>query len=190
MNRKQLNKSLLITLLLTVIPFIAIAEEDIDPRIIESRKVIKEFAEKLQKELVQAMEEGGPENAIKVCNIEAPGISTTLSEKYQWKVGRTSLKTRNRNNDPDDWELAVLINFEERKNNGEDIKQLEYSEDTKDGFRYMKAIPTKGLCLTCHGENIDKSLKRAISKLYPNDLATGFKAGDIRGAFTIIQKQN
>ncbi|MCG8378609.1 MAG: DUF3365 domain-containing protein, partial [Proteobacteria bacterium] len=29
------------------------------------------------------------------------------------------MKTRNRNNDPDDWELAVLIHFEERKNNGE-----------------------------------------------------------------------
>ncbi|MCG8378604.1 MAG: DUF3365 domain-containing protein [Proteobacteria bacterium] len=99
------------------------------------------------------------------------------------------MKTRNRNNDPDDWELAVLIHFEERKNNGEDIKQLEFSEETKDGFRYMKAIPTKGLCLTCHGENIDRSLKKSISKLYPNDLATGFKAGDIRGAFTILQSK-
>jgi Protein of unknown function (DUF3365) len=168
---------------------IAVAESEIDPRVIESRKVIKEFGGKLVKELKHSLEEGGPVNAIKVCNIEAPDITAELSDKYQWRIGRTSLKTRNPSNNPDEWELAVLQQFEQRKQNGEDISKLEYSEETDIGFRYMKAIPTKGLCLTCHGEDIQEPLKATLSELYPQDKATGFKAGDLRGAFTITQSK-
>ncbi len=180
---------LILALLCALLPFIAVSETtEIDPRIIESRKVIKEFGGKLVKELKQSLGEGGAVKAIKVCNIEAPDIAASLSDKYEWNIGRTSLKTRNSDNNPDEWELAVLQQFEQRKQNGEDISKLEYSEETKEGFRYMKAIPTKGLCLTCHGENIQEPLKATLSELYPQDRATGFNIGDIRGAFTISHK--
>ena len=181
---------LILLLILSCLSVSTMAENTtIDPRVLESRKIIKEFAGELKKELVSAMEEGGPVNAINVCNIEAPAIATSLSEKYQWDIARTSLKTRNPNNNPDDWELLVLQQFEQRKQNGENVKQLDYSEDTEQGFRYMKAIPTQGLCLACHGENIQEPLKQTLSELYPEDKAIGFKAGDIRGAFTILRYQ-
>lgn len=213
MNKKHLSKTALlkhsVILLCLATANVAIAEtaepQEIDPRVLESRKAIKEFGGKLMKELKQAMEEGGPEKAIKVCNIEAPDIAKGLSKKYDWKIGRTSLKTRNSDNNPDEWEFAVLQQFEQRKRNGEDVKKLEYFEIIEEGdvqeaqvsgedrtsgqtFRYMKAIPTKGLCLACHGEKIQEPLKATLTELYPQDRATGFKTGDIRGAFTIIQK--
>ncbi len=179
----------ILMLLCVLLPFIAVSETtEIDSRIIESRKVIKEFGGKLVKELKQSLGEGGAVKAIKVCNIEAPDIAAGLSDQYEWDIGRTSLKTRNPDNNPDEWELAVLQQFEQRKQNGEKINKLEYSEETKEGFRYMKAIPTKGLCLTCHGENIQEPLKTTLSELYPQDKATGFNIGDIRGAFTINHK--
>ena len=78
--------------------------------------------------------------------------------------------------------------FEQRKQQGEAIAKIEYYEETEQGFRYMKAIPTKGLCLTCHGETLSEPVKAALLKHYPDDTATGFNVGDIRGAFTIIQK--
>jgi uncharacterized protein DUF3365 len=179
----------ILALLCALLPFIALSETtEIDPRIIESRKVIKEFGGKLVKELKQSLGEGGVVKAIKVCNIEASDIAAELSDKYEWDIGRTSLKTRNPDNNPDEWELAVLQQFEQRKQNGEDISKLEYSEETKEGFRYMKAIPTKGLCLTCHGVNIQEPLKATLLELYPQDRATGFNIGYIRGAFTISHK--
>lgn len=183
-------KTYYIAMLIAAIPVGVNAETtDNDLREVESRKVIKEFGGKLVKELKQAIKEGGPENAIKVCNIEAPKMATALSEKYNWQIGRTALKTRNPNNAPDAWEQVVLEQFEQRKQNGEKIKTLEYAETTDAGYRYMKAIPTKGLCLACHGENISEALKATLVELYPQDKATGFKAGDIRGAFTVVQSK-
>jgi hypothetical protein len=52
----------------------------------------------------------------------------------------------------------------------------------------MKAIPTGGLCLACHGETIDPAVAGKIAELYPEDKATGFREGDLRGAFVVIDR--
>jgi len=52
----------------------------------------------------------------------------------------------------------------------------------------MKAIPTGGGCLLCHGTNLSPEIGQALADLYPEDRATGFTEGDIRGAFVVIQK--
>jgi hypothetical protein len=49
----------------------------------------------------------------------------------------------------------------------------------------MKAIPTGEICLACHGESISPDVATAIREAYPQDQATGFSLGDIRGAFTL-----
>ena len=59
--------------------------------------------------------------------------------------------------------------------------------DGKKNFRFMKAIPTGEVCLKCHGSEMKPGIKAKLQELYPNDKATGFKLGDIRGAFTITQ---
>jgi hypothetical protein len=68
---------------------------------------------------------------------------------------------------------------------------LEFSEEViekgKRHFRYMKAIPTGKVCLSCHGEKLDPAVAAKLKALYPRDKAVGFRSGDIRGAFTIIQ---
>ncbi len=52
----------------------------------------------------------------------------------------------------------------------------------------MKAIPTaEKPCLACHGGKIQIKVTETLDKLYPQDQARGYKAGDIRGAFTITQ---
>ena len=50
-------------------------------------------------------------------------------------------------------------------------------------FRYMKAIPTRSFCLQCHGVELAPGVSEALARLYPDDLGTGFREGDIRGAF-------
>jgi len=169
----------------------AIHAEDASLRTAESRKAIKTFVEELKNALQQAIKTNGPEYAIQVCEEKAPEIATGISEEKGWLIGRTSLKFRNPINAPDSWELTVLRQFEERKAKGEDPNALEYSEIiVKNGrktFRYMKAISTKGMCLTCHGDKIPSKVSEKLDELYPEDKARGFKKGDIRGAFTIIQ---
>jgi hypothetical protein len=157
----------------------------------DSRDTVREFMQTLKQELQSGMQEGGPVNAISVCNLSAPGIANTYGVRKGWDVGRTSLKLRNPDNAPDAWERKVLESFEERKLAGEDPAKLEYhevvSQDGVSKLRYMKAIPTAGLCLACHGEHVDSIVTTRLEKLYPEDRAVGYKAGDIRGAFTISQ---
>ncbi len=174
-----------------VSPLTACSSQNLEPHAAESRVVVKEFMQNLKGELQTAMKAGGPVNAIAVCNERAPEIAQALSTQKGWEIGRTSLKLRNPDNAPDAWEEKVLEQFETRKVGGEDPKTLEHYEmvKTEDGqfFRYMKAIPTGGVCLACHGESIAAPVREKLQSLYPEDKATDYKSGDIRGAFTITQ---
>lgn len=166
--------------------------DDAEARVASSRAAVKELFDALKGELEAAIKAGGPAKAIPVCNEKALPLTMALSEKKGWRVARTSLKVRNAANQPDAWEKGMLAKFEERKAAGENPAQMESHEVVeKDGakvFRYMKAIPTaEQPCLLCHGTNIAPEVVAELDKLYPGDKARGFKAGDIRGAFTIEQ---
>ena len=167
------------------------AAGDVEQRTQNSRQAIKELATSLKAALQSAMKSGGPTEAISVCRAKAPQIASEISEAKGWRVARTSLKTRNPANAPDDWELKVLRQFEERKAAGEDPKKIDYSEivqiDGRSEFRYMKAIPTQEICLVCHGAKIAEPIASKLEELYPLDRARGYSIGDIRGAFTVAQ---
>ncbi|MCL6416466.1 DUF3365 domain-containing protein [Aestuariirhabdus sp. Z084] len=155
----------------------------------EARAISKEFGQQLQAVFKPAMERGGAIHAIDACNVQATPIANERAQASGWKVGRTSLRTRNSANGPDGWERAVLVQFERRKRSGENPANLEYFEMVETGsgseVRYMKAIPTAGVCLACHGRQIDPDVAAHIEKLYPDDRATGFSQGDLRGAFSL-----
>jgi hypothetical protein len=169
----------------------AVAASSVEELVAESRKAVKEFADELKGELLAALKGGGPVNAVTVCSRKAPAIADRISKSKRWEVGRTSLRIRNPKNTPDAWERKTLESFEERRKQGEDIGKMEHSEMVTEGgkslFRYMKAIPAGELCLTCHGKDLAPDLAAKLRELYPEDQATGFSLGEIRGAFTIIQ---
>ena len=154
----------------------------------QARGIAAKFADKLKGELMTAMKADGPVKAIEVCNVAAPAIAGEVSTDG-WTVKRTSLKLRNAKAAPDAWEKQTLEFFEAEKAKGGDVAKLERSEVADVGgvptFRYMKAIPTAEPCLTCHGVNVAAPVKAKLAQLYPQDQATGYQAGDIRGAFTI-----
>jgi hypothetical protein len=161
----------------------------------ESKQSIKQFSQQLKNKLQQGMKAGGPVEAIHVCHATAEQISKKVSEQFGWKIARTSLKVRNIKNTADAWEKKVLQDFEGRMKKGEAVEQLEFSaiidaSSSQPVFRYMKAIPTQGICLSCHGEQLSTDVAEKIHQQYPEDQATGFKLGDIRGAFTITRNIN
>lgn len=179
-------------LLLIVSPTLVHADGHGDPMVKESRAAIKAFAGELKGNLQAAMKSGGPLKAIEVCKTVSPTITAEQSARQGLEIRRTSLKLRNPDNAPDDWERKILASFEARKALGEDVKKIDHHEqmemDGKQVFRYMKAIPTaEKPCTICHGSELAPELKAALDKAYPKDQARGFKAGDIRGAFSIIK---
>ena len=159
--------------------------EEAPAYVLEAREATMAFQKALKKELMSAMQSGGPKKAVEVCHSRAPEIGEEIGRQTGWEIGRTSLKTRNEKNVPSDAERAVLQQFKKRKGNGEAVSELEWWQENAEAIAYMKAIPMKGLCASCHGSNISPSLKQHISQFYPHDMATGFEVGDIRGAFTL-----
>lgn len=182
--------SVLLASTLSLLPFLANAEVMVSSQNAqEARSLVKAFGSDLKHVLKTSMKSEGPIKALEVCNIQAGPIAEKNSTLSGWDIGRTSLKVRNENNAPDEWERNVLHQFEKRKAAGENLKTMEYSETVKEGeqsvYRYMKPIPTAGLCVKCHGVDLGDEVSKKVKMLYPNDQATGFNVGDIRGAFTL-----
>ena len=169
----------------------AAAEEVPEHLLQEARGLAKTFFTELKSALQKAIAEKGAPGAIGVCGEVAPGIATRVSEKSGWAVGRTALRVRNPRNAPSPLERAVLVKFRERIAAGEDPGAVEWAAVVVQGgqryFHYMKAIPTREICLTCHGGDLDPEVRRAISLRYPADAATGFALGELRGAFTFVR---
>ena len=159
----------------------------------ESSQLIKQLATNLKQELSKAIGKHGVPAAIETCNIQAPIITAQTHAASPLVIRRTSLKWRNAANAPDDWEQSVLKEFQQQLAQGVAIEQLTYTAKTqesgKETLRYMRAIPTQAVCLNCHGseKNLTPEVKNMLNKEYPNDHATGFAVGDIRGAFSVSQ---
>lgn len=138
-----------------------------------------EFSTQLKGELQQAMKLGGPVKAIEVCSEKAPLIAEELSQKHGFSLGRSSHRLRNPNNAPADAVAAYLKKYAEQPAKNAEMEVIE-----KEGeWVVIAPIATQPLCLTCHGspDTFSAELKSALSQHYPEDAATGFEAGDLRG---------
>jgi len=155
----------------------------------EARHAVQALAGALQSEMQEAMAQGGPLAAVRSCNAEAIPLTARIAREQGLQIGRTALRVRNPANSPDPWERRVLERFLQRQQAGEPLKGMSFSEVVEENgqrvFRLLQAIPTQPQCLGCHGENLEPALQHAIDSLYPADQARGFRAGDLRGAFSV-----
>ncbi len=152
----------------------------------EATALAAEFLGRLKPQLQQAMQAGGPVNAIDVCAEQAPKIADALSAESGWTVKRVSLKARNASRAlPDNWEKSVLREFDRRQAAGEDPATISYSESTNSSYRFMQAQAAQGVCLVCHGENIAPQVQQTLDQYYPDDTATGYTLGQVRGAISL-----
>ena len=174
-----------LVLLAALVPIVASGGDG--QRLEESRALVQRFSEQLQAELLRAMSGEGPEHAITVCAERAPLIAAELARESGAKIGRTSLKFRNPSNAPEPWQYEILQRFDALGPLAAPASLEVFEAEPAAGVeaRYMKAIPAKPMCLACHGEP-QGVLREAIKDRYPHDRATGYEAGDIRGAFYVI----
>lgn len=157
-----------------------------------AKDAIQQLAGALQAELKSAIQAGGPVSAIGVCNTRAMPVTQKVASEQGLILRRVSLKNRNPANLPNDWQSAVLKGFEQQKTEGRDSGGLVWSEiveiDGGQEFRFMQAIPTGDVCLLCHGTQLSAEVSQVLAERYPMDRATGYQAGDIRGAFVVTRK--
>jgi hypothetical protein len=191
MKMKRNISFMLSAALITAFTFAANANETASQAELEKQAsgIVQQFASTLKPKLVNAIQTGGFEHAIEICATEAPLIADQLSADTGWQVKRVSLKPRNKSSaTADSFEQATLQQFEQRQAQGEPATTISFSEITGDTFRFMKAQGVEGLCLSCHGQAIAPDVAKAINAHYPEDVATGYTLGQIRGAFSLQKK--
>ena len=194
-----LKKTILNTIIVTSLTLISTdnvfaSTIDIKTEIKEAKTISKIFVTSLKAELKKAMVSGGPIKAIEVCNTKAIPITQKIAKSHNIQLSRVSLKNRNPDNKPNDWQQSILKSFDSRAAKRENIKTIMFSEiaehNGKKQFRFMKAIPTGDGCLVCHGTNIAPIVQEKLATLYPKDKAIGYEKGQIRGAIVITKELN
>jgi len=153
----------------------------------DSPAIIAEASKILITALTEAIAESGTVGAISVCSEKAPEIATTVGNKHNVTLRRVTEKPRRPTNAANKAEQEILAAFAADIENGKPPAPRTIT--TEDGSTFVAPIVIPApLCLQCHGDpahDIAPETLAAIRKLYPNDQATGYKSGDLRGAWTV-----
>lgn len=136
----------------------------------------------LVSELTAAISRGGPVQAIAVCKDKAAEITQAVA-KQGIRIGRTSWKLRNPANQGPPWTQSVMEGWKTTRLNTPSPAQVIVTEDGKIG--YVEPLYTQPLCVNCHGVDLKPEVSSQLKKLYPQDQATGFHAGDLRGVLWV-----
>lgn len=153
----------------------------------EGQKIAKATFQTLSSNLQKAMKEGGVEHALQFCNVEAIPLTDSLSAYHEVSIRRASHKPRNPYNTADSLESKVIKQYIDQIQSGDDLKPVTYSDENRITFHAPITI-TNQLCLNCHGkinEDISEDNLATIQELYPNDQATGFSMGGLRGIWNV-----
>lgn len=188
------------TALAFALPLLLVAQglhaQDSDALLAETRKSALPVLPKVVQAMQSAVQEQGPVAAIAVCKEKAPQLLQEIRAQTGWDIRRVSLKTRNAaTGTPDAWEARQLAEFNVRVAAGAKPETLEVGEIVADengksgqrSYRYLKALPVAPVCVTCHGASdaLSADLQAALARDYPHDRATGYSAGEVRGALSV-----
>jgi hypothetical protein len=140
---------------------------------------------RLSSKLKEKIDEGGPENAIEFCQVNALDLTNEPMEGVS--VKRAAVLFRNYKNEADSLDMAVIDEYNKQMQTaGVELKPITFFGNTQ--AHYYKPILTMPLCLNCHGspsEDIAIGTLQKINDLYPNDKAIGFTAGSLRGVWRV-----
>jgi len=151
-----------------------------EPDMARAAAALQPLKKKLRTALIGALEEGGPERAIEVCQLRAPEIAR-LTSTGGAVLGRTSHRVRNPENAPEAWMSVFLEEYLADPSDDEPRAVRLASGD----IGYVEPIRMKGICMQCHGDRINPSVNARLRALYPEDQATGFKKDELRGMFWV-----
>jgi uncharacterized protein DUF3365 len=162
----------------TVVP----AEEasaDLQPAIARAQTAARLLQTALQNRLVEVLPKAGPAKAANVCRQEAYAIAADIGMQQGLSMGRTSHKLRNPNNAPRPWAAAIVSGQAQTKYAGAKT----YAADLGSQVGVLVPIGMGEACSLCHGTKswIPGEVAALLKQSYPQDQATGFATGDIRG---------
>lgn len=144
----------------------------------KAQEALVPFKKRLKETLLGAMSQG-PTSAVEACADQAAKIATEASHPGA-KLGRSTNQPRNPANEVRGWQAEALAQFAATPQ----LEGATYARVLPSGVTaYAEPITIQPVCLTCHGKNVDATLLGVIQKRYPQDRATGYENGQLRGIF-------
>ena len=149
------------------------------------------LGQKLKARLEEALRDPDPATALNACADDAQGLTAQVVSRQGVSVRRTALGLRNPANAPDAWERAWLEQATAAISGGAQTVPEHSEVLALEGggreLRYLEPIYLMPLCTKCHGldEEIPARVHDALGTRYPQDSATGYLVGDLRGAFSV-----
>lgn len=159
-----------------------VSEEQLTP----TRKVARDAAlsaiDDLQQTLLAqvsaSIQQRGPAGTITVCKDLAPELAEEVGRTHGVRIGRTSHRLRNPRNTGPAWMKPVV---EAQRD------EVVMMAGPGDAVRLAIPIHVAAPCLACHGrpDLLAAEVVTALGEQYPDDEATGFAEGDLRGWFWV-----
>lgn len=140
----------------------------------------------LSKELQAALQEGGVRQAVPYCQLNAFPIADSLSEVYGVLIKRVTDRPRNPADSLNELEANIFQEYRSEKEAGQELSPKVAVVDG--GAHYFAPIMLQEFCLKCHGDAGTDILPEdlaLIKELYPDDKATGYRPGQLRGMWSI-----
>ncbi len=142
--------------------------------------LIGELKKSLLAAVTAAIGQGAP-NAIAACHVMAPALTDKVSREGAI-VGRATRKPRNPTNEAAGWQADALAHFEKLSADRASLAGQSFARVLGSGkIAYAEPLVIQEVCLVCHGETLAPEVTAAIAEKYPNDRATGYRLGDLRG---------
>src|SRR6266545_139070 len=153
----------------------------VEPALKQARQVAGELTDKVRSLLLTELEKGGYDSAVRVCSEVAQNVTQEFNRETGHSARRVSMGYRNAKDIPDSYESQKR----EKKLAGEYYEVVR--EQGRDYLRYLKPIVASKMCLNCHGQpdQISPQVMAVLKEKYPNDRATGYREGDLRGAVSV-----
>jgi hypothetical protein len=155
------------------------------------RAIAAETFSLLSSNLQSAIQSGGVSNALPFCSLAASPLTAGMAAKHGVTLRRVTHQARNPAGRANDIELEILNSFETALAAGSSTNPpppLATNLVAGQATFFAPIVLNNELCLECHGEpnrDISPENLAVIQRLYPQDKATGFKLGQLRGAWRI-----
>ena len=137
----------------------------------------------LLQELRDGLARGGARAALASCHTNATAVSWRLARGEGIAAGRTSDRLRDPTNTPRPWAAALV-----KANAGRRARDVDgFAVDLGSKVGVLRPIVLQPMCLGCHGpaDRISPEVRQLLADRYPQDRATGFTNGEIRGWYWV-----
>ena len=143
-----------------------------DPRRQRADEADQALRQRLMGRVMEVANQEGFDAAVDVCHDEAGPLTDEVSEEFNVAIGRVSDRLRNPDNSGHDWVWSMIEEAD---------GQPHYAAN--DDFRAVKPIELADGCVNCHGntDELAEGVPELLEERYPDDEATGYEVGDLRG---------